>query len=162
MTITPAPSPMTKPSRLASNGREMPSRDSAPRRRNAATHSGVIAASVPPATTTSASPRSSIRLASPIAWLPVAQADETLKPGPWAPSSIAIAPAAALGIIIVTKCGETARSPPLTNSRHSSSSVFRPPTPVPTRIASRSRSMPPLPRPASSAACTAAPKANCV
>ena len=100
---------MTKPSRRASNGRETPSRDSAPMRSNAAMHSGVIAASVPPATTTSASPRSIIRLASPIAWLPVAHADETLKPGPWAPSSIAIMPAAALGIIIGTNSGDTAR-----------------------------------------------------
>ena len=151
---------MTKPSRRASNGRETPSRDSAPMRLNAATHSGVIAASVPPATTTSASPRSSIRLASPIACEPVAHADDTLKPGPWAPSIIAIAPAAALGIIIGTKCGDTARSPPKTNARHSSSSVFSPPTPVPTRIARRSRSMSPG-SPASSAACTAAANASC-
>jgi hypothetical protein len=66
-------------------------------------------ASVRPATTTSASPRTIIRAASPIACEPVAQALETLKPGPWAPWRIAIRPAAALGIIIGTNSGETPR-----------------------------------------------------
>ena len=41
----------------------------------------------------------------------LAHALETLKPGPWAPRRMAIVPAAALGIIIGTKCGETSRSP---------------------------------------------------
>ena len=65
-TSTPAPSPMTKPSRSASNGRETPSRESAPMRLKAAMHSPVSAASVPPATTASTSPRTIIRVASPI------------------------------------------------------------------------------------------------
>ena len=51
-------------------------------RLNAARQSPVSAASVPPATTTSASPRWIIRVASPIACAPVAQALATLKPGP--------------------------------------------------------------------------------
>ncbi len=149
---------MTKPSRRASNGREMPLRDSAPMRSKAAMHSGVIPASVPPATTTSASPRSIMRFASPIAWLPVAHADDTLKPGPWAPSAIAIMPAAALGIIIGTNSGDTARTPPVSGSwnlRHSFSSVSSPPTPVPISTARRSGSTSPG-RPASAVACAAA------
>ena len=88
-------------------------------RLKAAMHSPVSAASVPPATTASASPRTIIRVASPIACPPVAHALETLKPGPWAPRRIAIVPAAALGIIIGTKCGETARSPPSSHAWHS-------------------------------------------
>ena len=153
---------MTNPSRRASNGHERPSLERAPIRQNAAMHSGVIAASVPPATTMSASPRSIIRFASPIAWLPVAHADDTLNPGPWAPRSIAIWPAAALGIIIGTNSGDTARTPPLMNARHSSSSVFRPPTPVPMSIARRSGSTAPFSMPASRVACAAALTASCV
>src|SRR5918912_672228 len=42
-TSTAAPSPMTKPSRRASNGRETPSRESAPMRRNAARQTPVSA-----------------------------------------------------------------------------------------------------------------------
>ena len=82
---TPAPSPITNPSRRASKGHERPCRDSAPMRRKAARQMSVIAASVPPATTASASPRAIMRAASPIAWPPVAHAEATEKPGPWAP-----------------------------------------------------------------------------
>ncbi len=89
----------------------MPARESAPMRRKALMHRVVSAASVPPAITASASPRWISRSASPIACAPVAQAEETEKPGPRAPVRIATCPAAALGIIIGTKLGETARSP---------------------------------------------------
>ena len=78
----PAPSPITKPSRSRSNGRETPTREVAPMRLNAARVTPVSAASVPPARTTSASPRSIIRLASPMAWLPVAHADTGANDGP--------------------------------------------------------------------------------
>ena len=152
---------MTKPSRRTSNGRDMPSRDSAPMRLNAARHSPVSAASVPPATTTSASPRSIMRLASPIAWLPVAQADATLNPGPWMPSFIATVPAAALGIIIGTKCGETPRSPSSIQLRHSRSSVSSPPTPVPSTTPVRAGSAA-SGSPASAAAAIAAFTPSCV
>ena len=59
--ITPAPSPSTKPSRPLSNGREARSGSSflvdiAPIRANAPTFNAMIAASVPPAITTSARP----------------------------------------------------------------------------------------------------------
>ena len=106
-------------------------------------HSDVSAASVPPATTTSAAPRSIIRMPSPIAWAPVAQAEATLNPGPWTPRRIATAPAAALGIIIGTKFGETPRSPRARNDSHCSCSVIRPPTPVPMITATRSGSQSP-------------------
>ena len=154
---------MTKPSRRASNGRDTPSRDSAPMRLKAAMHRPVSAASVPPQTTTSASPRWITRSASPIACEPVAQAEASEKPGPWAPSRIAIVPAAALGIIIGTKCGETARSPPSSQARHSASSVVSPPTPVPTSTPSRSgATASPPSSPASAVACAAAATASCV
>ena len=55
-TRIPAPSPITKPSRRRSNGRETPLSESASMRRKAAVASGVIAASLPPVTTASASP----------------------------------------------------------------------------------------------------------
>ncbi len=89
-------------------------------RRKAAMHSVVSAASVPPATTTSASPRSIIRIPSPIACAPVAQADAIEKPGPCRPRRIATAPAAAFGIIIGTKFGETPRSPRSKKDAHCS------------------------------------------
>ena len=149
---------MTKPSRRASNGRETPSRDVAPIRANAAREVPHSADSAPPATTTSASPRSIIRLASPSAWAPVAQALETLNPGPWTPSRMAISPAAALGIIIGTKCGETSRGPPSRKLRTSRSSVSRPPTPVPTTTPTRPS--PRSPRPASAHAWSAAAMAK--
>ena len=70
-----APSPITKPSRRASKGREMPLSDSASRAAKAAFDSGVSAASEPPVTTASAAP-DWIRLAAvPIACAPAAQAE---------------------------------------------------------------------------------------
>src|SRR5579872_1424120 len=53
---------------------------------------GVIAASLPPAIMTSASPRLIAFAASPRAWVPDAQADTTPKFGPRAPTSIATRP----------------------------------------------------------------------
>ena len=46
---------------------------------------GVTAASVPPANITSASPITSVRHASPIAWLAVAQAEQVATLGPRRP-----------------------------------------------------------------------------
>ncbi len=76
-TSTPAPSPITKPSRRASNGREMPASDIASSAPKAAVASGVSAASEPPVTTASASPDWIARTAAPIAWAPAAQAETT-------------------------------------------------------------------------------------
>ena len=85
-----APSPITKPARVASNGREarVGSTSSATSPRIAqkpARISGVIAASVPPARTTSAWPRRIEAAASPIAVEPVAQAETGAKFGPVEP-----------------------------------------------------------------------------
>ena len=75
-----APSPITKPARVASNGRiaSVGSTSSATSPRmaqNPARISGVTAASVPPASTMSACPRTIIAADSPIAVDPVAQAE---------------------------------------------------------------------------------------
>ena len=73
----PAPSPITNPSRRASNGREMPVGDSACMFSKHANANFVNAASVPPQTTASASPYWIIRSAEPSACAPDAQADPT-------------------------------------------------------------------------------------
>jgi hypothetical protein len=75
-----APSDMTNPARVASNGREafVGSSSSATRPRmaqNPARISGWMHDSVPPASTASASPRLMISSPSPTACEPVAQAD---------------------------------------------------------------------------------------
>ena len=85
-----APSPITKPARVASNGRiaSVGSTSSATRPRMAqkpARISGVIAASVPPARTMSAWPRTIVAAPSPIAVEPVAQAETGAKFGPVMP-----------------------------------------------------------------------------
>ncbi len=106
----PAPSPMTNPSRPRSNGREAAEGSSlrVDRARIAAkppTRTSLIPASDEPAIITSASPRRIISHASPRAWPPVAQADETAKLGPRAPKTMAAWPAARLGIAIGMKNG---------------------------------------------------------
>ena len=75
----PAPSPMTKPSRSRSNGREARCGsslrvESARMAQKPPTPSGVMAASLPPAIMTSASPRWMKRKESPTAWALVVQA----------------------------------------------------------------------------------------
>ena len=72
---------MTKPSRRASNGRETPLGEIAPIFSKHARDSGVSGASAAPVTTASASPCWIIRSAVPIAWLPAAHAETTLKTG---------------------------------------------------------------------------------
>ena len=114
-------------------------------------HRPTSAASVPPATIASTSPRWIIRAASPIECAPVEHADAIEKPGPCRPRRIAICPAAALGIIIGTKSGETARSPSSSHVLHSACRVVSPPTPVPTMTPMR-RGSTPLGRSASAAA----------
>src|SRR3972149_1307911 len=95
----PAPSPMTKPSRVASKGREAFSGSSlrvemAFIAQKPATLSLVIGASVPPAIIASASPRWMMRMASPMALPPGAQAVTTLLFGPFAPVMSGTTPAA--------------------------------------------------------------------
>ena len=107
---TPAPSPMTNPSRPRSNGREAAAGsslrvDSARIAAKPPTRTSLMPASDDPAIITSASPRRIISHASPRAWPPVAQADETAKLGPRAPKTMAAWPAARLGIAIGMKNG---------------------------------------------------------
>ena len=93
MTTTPAPSPRTKPSRVASNGREAVSGeslrfDSAVMFESAATPIGRIGASEPPVSTTSHSPVAMSRSASWNAITEVAQAATCVMTGPVRPYSI--------------------------------------------------------------------------
>ena len=71
----------------------------------------LIVASVPPATITSASPSWISRAASPIAWLPVAQAVTTEWLGPWKPYLIETWPEARLIRHDGMKNGEMRRGP---------------------------------------------------
>ena len=80
-------------------------------RANAAIVSGVTAASVPPAITTSAVPSRIRRTPSPMACAPAAHAVATHRLGPVHPSCIATTPAVALGIIMGTKNGLTRDGP---------------------------------------------------
>src|SRR2546425_1176942 len=90
-TTMPAPSPHTKPSRFASNGR-MAFAGSSLRvdiafiEQKPAIVSGTTMASAPPAIITSASPRWMILKESPMAWSPVAHAVTTDELGPLAPA----------------------------------------------------------------------------
>ena len=98
----PAPSPMTKPSRSLSQGREafcgvsLKPVDSARAAAKPAMPSRQIAASVPPATMTSASSHMIRRAASPIACAPVEQAVTTAWFGPLKPYRIETWPEARL------------------------------------------------------------------
>ena len=82
---------------------------------------GVTPASVPPAIITSAAPRRMTAAASPMPWLPDAQAVTTHELGPRRPSCIETWPADMFTIVIGIISGE-ARSGP----RSSSSRVVRP------------------------------------
>ena len=92
-TTTPAPSPSTKPSRVASNGRDAVSGESlrfesAPMFDSAASPIGHTGASEPPARTTSHSPVAMSRSASWKAMTDVAQAATWVMTGPVSPYSI--------------------------------------------------------------------------
>jgi len=89
-TNIPDPSPITNPSRSASKGRlavfgSSLRVDNAPITLIPATANGMIAASDPPARTTSACPRLIISADSPTALVPVAQAVTTAMFGPRTP-----------------------------------------------------------------------------
>ena len=113
----PAPSPITKPSRSASNGREAffgssLRVESARIEANPATDIGVIALSAPPQIIASASPRSIMRKLSPMACAPAAQAVAVAEFGPFAPCRIETLPEARLTIDEAIKNGETRSGPP--------------------------------------------------
>ena len=135
---SPAPSPITKPSRRASNGSERPLFEVAPMAAKAAVATSVSAASAPPVTTASASPLAIIRCAWPIACAPAAQADMTPNDPPRIPRRIATAAAAALPISIGTASGETAFAPRSRSTSCCCSSEPRPPIPVPITQPTRS------------------------
>jgi hypothetical protein len=139
-TSTAAPSPITKPSRRASNGREMPVWERASRALNAARASGVKPASEPPATTASASPACSMRSAPPIACAPEAHAELTANEGPRRSWRIDSAPAPALLIISGTDSGETYCAPRSRSVSWPSTSVWMPPMPVPSTQPTRAGS----------------------
>ena len=77
----------------------------------AATATGMMFASVPPVTTTSASPRSMSRFASTKAKMPAAQAATDVMVGPCVPSCIATWAEAMLGAIAGTVIGPTRAGP---------------------------------------------------
>ena len=97
-----------------------------------ATESGVTAASLPPQIITSASPRSRMRKASPMAWAPVVQAVEGVRLGPVAPYLIEICPAARLAMVALMKKGETRPGPEARSFACSRSMTSKAPIPLPT------------------------------
>ena len=113
----PEPSPITKPSRSRSHGREARSGvslklvDSARAEAKPAMPSRQTAASAPPATITSASSSMIIRDASPIACAPVEHAVTTAWLGPLKPKRIETCPAARLIRLAGMKNGVTRRGP---------------------------------------------------
>mmetsp|Transcript_16115 Transcript_16115/g.40561 ORF Transcript_16115/g.40561 Transcript_16115/m.40561 type:complete len:319 (-) Transcript_16115:252-1208(-) len=140
---TPAPSPMTKPDRSASKGRLAVCGESlavvhmARMLVKPAKPSGVTAASVPPASITSASPSWMYFAASPIACVPVAHALTTAKLGPLAPSSMAIMDVAVLAMIDGRRNGVMRFGPFVRSILQLSSTASSPPTPEPMRQPNR-------------------------
>ena len=139
---------MTKPSRSTSNGREMPLLESAVMLAKPATPVGVIAASEPPVITASQMPSEMRRAALPMACVLAAHAVTVDSHGPRQPNRIDTVAAAALLIIIGTRNGDTRFSPFSWRRTICSSSVWRPPTPVPMSTPERSGSAPISPWPA--------------
>ncbi len=115
--MTPAPSPMMKPSRSLSNGRlarcgSSLRVDSARIAAKPPTPIGVIAASDPPAIITSASSRLMISKASPMACAEAEHAVHVAEFGPLAPKRMDTWPAARLMMAAGMKNGEIRRGPP--------------------------------------------------
>ena len=109
---------MMKPSRSRSKGRQARVGsslrvESARIAANPPTPKGVIAASDPPATITSASPRRMVSNASPTACADAEQAVQVAEFGPFAPRRIDTCPAARLMIVAGMKKGDIFRGPPL-------------------------------------------------
>ena len=132
----PEPSPITKPSRSLSKGREAFSGASlrverARIEQKPATPRGVIAASEPPAIIATASPRWIRRNESPTACAPLVHAVAVAELGPLAPLRIATQPEARLTMAAGMKNGLTRRGPPFTSSECSRSIVAKPPMPLP-------------------------------
>ena len=111
----PAPSPITKPSRSAENGRLAVSGvslrlDSAVSRLKPVTPKGWIIVCAPPESITSASPRASTAHASPIACVLAAHAVRQLLAGPIAPNSSARCVSGMLGSCSTSLSASNCRS----------------------------------------------------
>ena len=162
--MIPEPSPMTKPLRRLSNGSEAALGSSTVVRAlllaKPAMAIGQRAASAPPVIMASARPSRIMRYASPMEWVPVAQAVTTGRFGPSAWKRMATLPDAILAIISGMKSGDTPRAPFSSSELCSLQKVWIPPTPEPMaqprRLASTSL---PTSRPLSRMACVAAASA---
>ena len=117
---------------------------------------GVTAASVPPANITSASPITSVRHASPMAWLAVAQAEQVATLGPRRPWYRENIPDPMLSIIIGMKNGDILPGPRLRSVLCWFSMVAKPPMPEPMNAPTRSRLVWSRSSPESLSACQAA------
>src|ERR1700733_3435257 len=142
-TRMPAPSPTTNPSRSLSNGRQACSGsalrvESARIAAKPPTPMGVIAASAPPAITTSASSRSMVRNALPTECALVVHAVDVDSFGPSAPYRMLTWPAAGLAIVPGIKNGEILRGPPCSMALCSRSITSNPPMPDPIFTPTRS------------------------
>ena len=136
-TRAPAPSPMTKPSRSLSQGRDaicgvsLKLVDSARAAQNPAMPSRHTAASAPPAIITLASSSMISRAASPIACAPVEHAVTTEWLGPLNPNLIDTCPDTRLIRLAGMKNGLTRRMLPLSTRTAFLAISFRPPMPDP-------------------------------
>ena len=155
---------MIKPLRSASNGMDARAGSSvvfnAVREVNPATPIGVMLASAPPATITSASPYWMVRNASPMEWVPVAHAVTTLMHLPFMPNWMETFPAAILLIISGTRSGFTRPGPFSRSFLYSRSTDCRLPIPEPMLTPTRNGSSWLISSPASSTACLVAATAN--
>ena len=97
----------------------------------AASATGVMAASAPPASTASQRPVAIRRWPARIECVPDAQAVVIVSHGPRQPRRIETVAPPAFAIIIGTRNGETRRGPFSSNTPIWASIVLRPPTPVP-------------------------------
>ena len=127
-----------------------------------ATAAGVIAASVPPANIISTSPFWIAKKASPMQFVPLAQAVTIHSEGPWIPNAMAICPAAIFAITIGIKNGLILEGPFSKSFLYWSCKVCIPPIPLPTKTPARSRFIVSRLSFESSNASFAAANANCV
>ena len=147
ITSMPAPSPMTKPSRALSNGRDarvgwsLKPVDIVRAAAKAPRLTRSMQASAPPHTATSASPARIRRAASPMACALAAHAVTGAPSGPRKPWRIEMWPAAILARKLGTVNGDSRRGPRPSVVRTASTMAPKPPTPEPTMVAVRSRSL---------------------
>src|ERR1700691_1013739 len=145
-TSTPAPSPSTNPSLALSHGRDARSGSSlrvdiAPITANEPMFSGMIAASVPQASTTSARPDRIMSMPYPIASAPDAQALTSACAPARAPSSMLIQHDDPLGMSIGTVYGEMRCQPLELRMSYAARVDPIPPLPLVTLTPSRSGSI---------------------